>query len=60
MTLVGKDLNNTQYFGTNSSICPNSSGIFFVFSGAEIRPYSQWNLGDFFPNFEKIPIFKKK
>ena len=30
----------------------------FVLSGAEIRPHSQWNLGAFFPNFEKkIPIF---
>ena len=28
-------------------------GFFFFFqvvSGAEIRPHSQWNLGDFFPN----------
>ena len=23
-----------------------------MFSGAEIRPHSQWNLCDFFPNFE--------
>ena len=29
------------------------TGIFSVFSGAEIQPHSQWNLGDFFPNFEK-------
>ena len=28
-------------------------GIFVVFPGAEIQPHSQWNLGDFFPNFEK-------
>ena len=28
------------------------AGIFFVFSGAKI-PHSQWNLGDFFLNFEK-------
>ena len=34
-------------------------GFFFVFSGAEILPYSPWNLGDFFPNFEKqIPILE--
>ena len=25
------------------------TGIFFMFSGAEIRPLSQWDLGDFFP-----------
>ena len=25
---------------------------FFVYSGAEIQPHSQWNLGDFFPNFD--------
>ena len=31
-----------------------------MFSGAEILPHSQWNLGDFFPNFLKLPIFKKK
>ena len=39
------------------------SGIFFfgVPSGAEIRPLSQWDLGDFFPNLKKkIPISKKK
>ena len=41
------------------------SGIFFflVSSGAEfeIRPLSQWDLGDFFPNLKKkFPISKKK
>ena len=30
-----------------------------MFSGAEIRPHSQWNLGDFFPNFEKNPDLQK-
>ena len=30
-----------------------NSGIFLVFSGAEIRPHCQWNSGDFFPNFDK-------
>ena len=37
------------------------AGIFFlVSSGAEIRPLSQWDLGDFFPNLEKnFPISKK-
>ena len=28
-------------------------GFFLVCPGAEIWPHSQWNLGDFFPNFEK-------
>ena len=36
------------------------TGIFFVSSGAEIRPLSQWDLGDFFPNLKKIPNLKKK
>ena len=27
-----------------------SQGFFWVSSGAEIRPLSQWDLGDFFPN----------
>ena len=26
--------------------------FFSLFSGVEIRSHSQWNLGDFFPNFE--------
>ena len=29
------------------------SGNLWVLSGAEIRPHSQLNLGDFFPNFEE-------
>ena len=32
---------------------------FFVFSGAEIGPCFQWNLGDFLSNFEKNPNKKK-
>ena len=37
------------------------SGIFLVFSGAEIRPHSQWNLGDFFSQFwKKNPNLQKK
>ena len=37
------------------------SGIFLVSSGAKIRPLSQWDLGDFFPNLKKkIPNLKKK
>ena len=37
------------------------AGIFLVSSGAEIRPLSQWDLGDFFPNLKKkIPNLKKK
>ena len=38
-----------------------NTGIFLVSSGAEIRPLSQWDLGDFFPNLKKkFPISKKK
>ena len=34
---------------------------FFVSSGAEFRPLSQWDLGDFFPLCEKKnPNLKKK
>ena len=37
------------------------SGIVLVSSGAEIRPLSKWDLGDFFPNLKKkFPISKKK
>ena len=40
------------------------AGIFFVFSGTEIGSHFQWNLGDFFPNFEKknhtLPQKKKQ
>ena len=40
---------------------PDNQGLFFVFSGAEIRPHSQWNSVDFFPHFEKkVPMLKKK
>ena len=36
-------------------------GFFLVFSAAEIRPLSQWDLGDFFPNLKKkIPNLKKR
>ena len=36
-------------------------GFFLVSSGAEIRPLSQLDLGDFFPNLKKkIPNLKKK
>ena len=31
-----------------------------MFSGAEIRPDSQWNLCDFFPNFDKKKQSSKK
>ena len=30
-----------------------NSGIFSHCSGAEIKPHSQWNLGDCFPNLER-------
>ena len=36
-------------------------GFFLLSLGAEIRPLSQWDLGDFFPNMKKkFPISKKK
>ena len=47
--------------GYNLDIMRQSAGIFLVSSGAEIRPLSQWDLGDFFPNLKKkFPISKKK
>ena len=33
--------------------CLSEQGFFLGVSGAEIRPHSQWKLGDFFPNLEK-------
>ena len=45
--------------GQNATIF--HQGFFLVSSGAEIRPLSQWDLGDFFPNLKKkIPNLKKK
>ena len=38
----------------------NMQGFIWVFSGAEVQPNSQWNLGDFFPNFEKKSKSSKK
>ena len=35
-------------------------GFFLVSSGAEIRPLSQWDLGDFFPNLKKKSQSQKK
>ena len=35
-------------------------GFFLVSSGAEIRPLSQWDLGDFFPNLKKNSQSQKK
>ena len=35
----------------------HSQGFFLVSSGAEIRPLSQWDLGDFFPNLKKFFFF---
>ena len=34
--------------------------FFLVSSGAEIRPLSQWDLGDFFPNLKKKSQSQKK
>ena len=60
--LPSDDLHRNKYWFINGAKkIEMSQGFFFVFSGAEILPHCQWNLGDFFPNFEKkIPIFKKK
>ena len=56
-----------QYFEPDNpqkvslKILKNTNGVFFfVFSGAEIQLYSQWNSGDFFPNFEKKSQSSKK
>ena len=38
----------------------SQQGFFFVSSGAEIRPLSQWDLGDFFPNLKKKSQSQKK
>ena len=48
--------------GFSKGLLVGVSGIFFfVSSGAEIRPLSQWDLGDFFPNLKKKnPNLKKK
>ena len=40
-------------------ICVVGPGIFSGVSGDEIRPHSQCNLGDFFPNLKKKKKKKK-
>ena len=48
----------TQLFSKLETVLHQLAGIFFFsgVSGAEIRPHSQWKLGDFFANLEeKIP-----
>ena len=39
---------------------PPLQGFFSVSSEAEIRPLSQWDLGDFFPNLKKNSQSQKK
>ena len=43
----------TMVVPINDVISTTGTGIFSGASGAEIRPHSQCNLGDFFPQFEK-------
>ena len=42
---------------SNAVYADVTQGFFFVFSGAEIRPHSQLNLGDIFPNFDHKNLF---
>ena len=41
-------------------ILDRHQGFFLESSGAEIRPLSQWDLGDFFPNLKKKSASQKK
>ena len=48
---------------TRDPLIPSTTeppGIFFGVLRGEIRPLSQWDLGDFFPNLKKNPQSKKK
>ena len=46
--------------GCRGSSESTHEGFFLVSSGAEIRPLSQWDLGDFFPNLKKNSQSQKK
>ena len=50
-----KNLRDKILKGNNSmySFQVSLQGFFKVFSGAKIRPHSQWNLGAFSPNFSE-------
>ena len=49
----------SQYEDRDFFWCPQGPK-FGPSSGAEIRPLSQWDLGDFFPQFEKNSQSQKK
>ena len=54
--LPSDDLHRKKYWFINGAKKLKMPHKFFlVSSGAEIWPHSKWNLGDFFPNFEKNP-----
>ena len=46
--------------GSNYPILNINRDFFLVSSGAEIRPLSQRDLGDFFPNLKKKILISKK
>ena len=50
---------NNLYLSDGVISIPYIFREFFVFSVAEIRPHSQWNLGDFFPILKKNTNLKK-
>ena len=53
-------MNVQLHIPTEINILITGQGFFLVSSGAEIRPLSQWDLGDFFPNLKKKSQSKKK
>ena len=48
---------NTVLEKLQAAVDKGETGIFFMFSGAEIWLHPQWNLGSFLPNFEKSQSF---
>ena len=53
--------NPASVLASSSPTANPLQGFFLESSGAENRPLSQWDLGDFFPNLKKkVPNFKKK
>ena len=57
---IAVDLGRKATKQTNKKSGSAPSGIFLVFSGAEMKPHSQWNLGAFFPILKKNPDLQKK
>ena len=61
LKLLGTKTPITDADSLRALACKVGQGFFLVSSGAEIRPLSQWDLGDFFPNLKKkIHNLKKK